>query len=142
MNREKVKKPTTATVYGDDRYDVKQILLHGFDSADTHHAINSFTFDPGGALYSIGAVVYGTQRPNPSPRWFGFHEVFHVLVIAAAGYIVAPHLPGRRADRAIGAKPPRRLIFRAKHCLHEPSATSLSARTGVIEHPDAGALAT
>ena len=31
---------------GDDKYDTKEILLHGFDSADTHHAINSFTFDP------------------------------------------------------------------------------------------------
>ena len=30
---------------GDDKYDTKEILLHGFDSADTHHAINSFTFD-------------------------------------------------------------------------------------------------
>jgi hemolysin III len=25
--------------------------------------------------------VYGTKRPNPSPRWFGFHEVFHVLTV-------------------------------------------------------------
>jgi hemolysin III len=38
----------------------------------------------GGVLYSIGAVVYATQRPNPWPRTFGFHEVFHGLVIAAA----------------------------------------------------------
>jgi hemolysin III len=38
----------------------------------------------GGVLYSIGAVVYATQRPNPWPRVFGFHEVFHALVIAAA----------------------------------------------------------
>jgi hemolysin III len=37
----------------------------------------------GGALYSVGALVYGTKRPNPSPDWFGFHEVFHVLTIAA-----------------------------------------------------------
>lgn len=37
----------------------------------------------GGALYSVGAVVYGLKRPNPSPRWFGFHEVFHTLTIAA-----------------------------------------------------------
>lgn len=37
----------------------------------------------GGALYSLGAVVYGMKRPNPSPRWFGFHEVFHTLTIAA-----------------------------------------------------------
>lgn len=38
----------------------------------------------GGVLYSVGAVVYATQRPDPWPRTFGFHEVFHGLVIAAA----------------------------------------------------------
>lgn len=37
----------------------------------------------GGLLYTLGAVVYGTKRPNPSPRWFGFHEVFHAFTIAA-----------------------------------------------------------
>ncbi len=37
----------------------------------------------GGALYSVGALIYGTKRPNPSPRWFGFHEVFHTLTVAA-----------------------------------------------------------
>lgn len=37
----------------------------------------------GGLLYSIGAAVYGFKRPNPSPRWFGFHEVFHSLTVAA-----------------------------------------------------------
>ncbi len=37
----------------------------------------------GGGLYSVGGVVYGLKRPNPIPRWFGFHEVFHSLVIAA-----------------------------------------------------------
>ena len=37
----------------------------------------------GGVLYSAGAVVYGTTWPNPSPEWFGFHEVFHVLTVAA-----------------------------------------------------------
>ncbi|MDT3396724.1 hemolysin III family protein [Streptomyces sp. B1866] len=37
----------------------------------------------GGLLYSLGAVVYGTKRPNPSPRWFGFHEVFHSFTLAA-----------------------------------------------------------
>ena len=38
----------------------------------------------GGLLYSTGAVIYASQRPNPWPRTFGFHEIFHVLVIAAA----------------------------------------------------------
>ncbi|WP_017536647.1 PAQR family membrane homeostasis protein TrhA [Nocardiopsis halophila] len=37
----------------------------------------------GGLLYSAGAVVYGLKRPDPAPRWFGFHEVFHSLTIAA-----------------------------------------------------------
>ncbi len=38
----------------------------------------------GGVLYTVGAVVYVTRRPDPWPRTFGFHEVFHVFVIAAA----------------------------------------------------------
>ena len=38
----------------------------------------------GGLLYTAGAVVYAVQRPNPSPAVFGYHEVFHLFVIAAA----------------------------------------------------------
>jgi hemolysin III len=38
----------------------------------------------GGLLYTAGAVVYATQRPNPNPAIFGYHEVFHLFVIAAA----------------------------------------------------------
>jgi len=37
----------------------------------------------GGLLYMVGAVVFATKRPDPWPRVFGFHEVFHALVIAA-----------------------------------------------------------
>ncbi|GCD91253.1 hemolysin III family protein [Nocardioides sp. LS1] len=37
----------------------------------------------GGALYTLGGVVYGFKRPNPWPRWFGFHEVFHSFTIVA-----------------------------------------------------------
>jgi hemolysin III len=37
----------------------------------------------GGGLYSLGGVVYGLRKPNPAPRWFGFHEVFHSFTIAA-----------------------------------------------------------
>lgn len=36
----------------------------------------------GGLLYSAGAVVYGLKRPDPSPRWFGYHEVFHACTLA------------------------------------------------------------
>jgi len=37
----------------------------------------------GGALYTVGGLVYGLKRPNPSPQWFGFHEVFHTFTILA-----------------------------------------------------------
>ncbi|MEU8269850.1 hemolysin III family protein [Sphaerisporangium sp. NPDC049002] len=37
----------------------------------------------GGVLYSLGGLVYGLRRPDPSPRWFGFHEVFHAFTLAA-----------------------------------------------------------
>ncbi len=52
----------------------------------------------GGLLYAIGAVIYTSGRPNPWPRVFGYHEVFHTLVLAAAGlhyaviaFAVLPH---------------------------------------------------
>lgn len=55
----------------------------------------------GGLLYSIGAVIYARQRPDPWPRTFGFHEIFHVLVIAAAAAqyaaVVGWVLPGAHA---------------------------------------------
>jgi hemolysin III len=38
----------------------------------------------GGVLYTAGAVIYAVQRPNPVPGVFGYHEVFHALVVAAA----------------------------------------------------------
>ncbi len=38
----------------------------------------------GGLLYTAGAVVYARQRPDPAPATFGYHELFHALVIAAA----------------------------------------------------------
>jgi hemolysin III len=39
----------------------------------------------GGLLYVVGAIVYASGRPNPWPKVFGYHEVFHTLVLAAAG---------------------------------------------------------
>ena len=38
----------------------------------------------GGLAYTLGALVYGLKRPNPSPAWFGFHEIFHVGTIIGA----------------------------------------------------------
>src|SRR4051794_22198482 len=37
----------------------------------------------GGVFYTLGGIVYGLRRPNPSPRWFGFHEVFHAFTVVA-----------------------------------------------------------
>jgi hemolysin III len=55
----------------------------------------------GGVLYTVGAVVYARKRPDPVPAVFGYHEVFHVLVIAAAalqyaaiGFFVLPEARG------------------------------------------------
>ena len=45
-------------------------------------AVGLFTL--GGALYITGAVVYGLERPDPFPRVFGYHEIFHALVVIAA----------------------------------------------------------
>jgi hemolysin III len=52
----------------------------------------------GGVLYTAGAVVFAFQRPNPWPRVFGFHEIFHAFVVLAAtahfvalaGWVVLP----------------------------------------------------
>jgi hemolysin III len=52
----------------------------------------------GGALYVTGAVIYASEKPNPWPKVFGYHEVFHAFVLAAAGlhyaviaFAVLPH---------------------------------------------------
>jgi hemolysin III len=53
----------------------------------------------GGAFYTVGAVIYATRRPDPFPRVFGFHEIFHLLVIAAA---IVHYLVVDAAVRSIG----------------------------------------
>ena len=55
---------------------IKPLLTHG------GWTILGFVL-AGGALYTAGALVYGFKRPNPSPRWFGFHEIFHALTVLA-----------------------------------------------------------
>jgi hemolysin III len=42
-----------------------------------------------GIIYSLGALVYALRRPDPFPRVFGYHEVFHALVILASGCLFA-----------------------------------------------------
>jgi glucose/arabinose dehydrogenase len=50
---------------GDDRADVRQLVLHGFDSADSHHAVHAFAYDPGGALYWNEGTFHHTQVETP-----------------------------------------------------------------------------
>lgn len=38
----------------------------------------------GGLSYTFGAVIYATKWPNPYPKWFGFHEIWHLFVIGGA----------------------------------------------------------
>lgn len=51
------------------------------DFADAGGAAILWLVIAGGIAYTLGAVVYGLKRPNPSPRWFGFHEIFHTLTV-------------------------------------------------------------
>lgn len=47
----------------------------------------------GGLLYTLGAIVYATKHPDPSPTWFGFHELFHSFtVLAWACHCVAVYI--------------------------------------------------
>jgi hemolysin III len=43
----------------------------------------------GGVMYTLGAVVYAAKVPDPWPRVFGFHEVFHLCTVVAAGLHLA-----------------------------------------------------
>lgn len=42
-----------------------------------------------GVTYSVGALVYALKRPDPFPRVFGYHEIFHLLVVVASGFLFA-----------------------------------------------------
>ncbi len=50
---------------GDDKADDRERMLHGLDTADTHHTMNSFTLDPGGALYFQEGTFHHTQVETP-----------------------------------------------------------------------------
>lgn len=47
------------------------------------HAFDKFLVYTGGLLYLTGGLVYGLEKPNPYPKTFGWHEIFHVFTIAA-----------------------------------------------------------
>ncbi|QXC63062.1 hemolysin III family protein [Aquihabitans sp. G128] len=49
-------------------------------------------FATGGLLYTVGAIFFALQRPRLSPRWFGYHEVWHAFGVAAGGLLFAANL--------------------------------------------------
>ena len=54
---------------GDDRADTRELIMHGFDTADSHHAMHAFTWDPGGALYWQEGTFHHSQVESPyGPR--------------------------------------------------------------------------
>jgi hemolysin III len=59
-------------------------LIPAVEIATRMHLGAIITLLIGGLFYTAGSIVYATKRPNPFPRIFGFHEVFHVLVIAGS----------------------------------------------------------
>ncbi|PQO39503.1 azurin [Bremerella cremea] len=50
---------------GDDKADERTLILHGFDSADSHHSISAFTWGPGGALYFQEGTFHHSQVETP-----------------------------------------------------------------------------
>ncbi|MFN5298265.1 MAG: PVC-type heme-binding CxxCH protein [Planctomycetaceae bacterium] len=63
---------------GDDKYDIKERVVHGLDTADTHHTANSFALDPGGALYFQEGTFHHSQIETPwgAPRRVANGAVF------------------------------------------------------------------
>lgn len=56
-------------------------VFYAGDFASFHNSAVPVLLAVGGVCYSLGGLVYGTRRPDPWPRWYGFHEVFHTLAI-------------------------------------------------------------
>lgn len=51
----------------------------------------------GGLAYTLGAVIYGVQKPNPIPEWFGHHEIWHFFVLLGTFshfWAIYQYLPG------------------------------------------------
>ncbi len=59
-------------------------IIPAYEVAARLGAWQSFLLIFGGALYSVGGIIYAMKRPDPLPKVFGFHEVFHSFVIAGS----------------------------------------------------------
>jgi hemolysin III len=76
---------------------VGSIIALDFGGLADHVGAASVAFVAvGGVLYVLGAVVYAGKRPDPWPAWFGFHEVFHALVVggATAHFVAVARIAG------------------------------------------------
>ena len=49
-------------------------------------------FATGGVLYTVGAILFALNKPQLSPRWFGYHEVWHSFGVAAGALLFAANL--------------------------------------------------
>ena len=107
---------------GDDKADQRSLILHGFDTADSHHAMHAFTWDPGGALYWQEGTFHRTQVETPygpqrvrDAAVFRFEpktlEVRHLRVLPVRQPL-GPHL------RQVGAGLRRRRLGRVELLRH------------------------
>lgn len=83
---------------GDDKADHREIILSGFDSADSHHVINQFTYDPGGALYFQEGTFQHTQVETPygpvrclNAGTYRFEPLAHKLDVFVTYSYANPH---------------------------------------------------
>lgn len=82
-------------------FDLMVYILHGMSIVPFFRIImNSIPigdlslFILGGAIYIIGGLIYGMERPNPYPQVFGYHEIFHVMTVLANWCFLVPLLKG------------------------------------------------
>ncbi len=135
---------------GDDKADIRERLVHGIDSADTHHAANNFVYGPGGNIYYQRGVFHvsnvetpwktnqqsstsGMYRFNPRTHEFSFHATNspnpHGISHDYWGYHYATDGTGGRAYQVKPDKPGR---FRMRNLLKKsvrpvPSSGILSS---------------
>lgn len=70
-------------------------LMYAAPLADWVEPVPTALMLAGGLIYTIGGVIYAARRPDPFPRFFGYHEVFHLLTVIAASLhftVVAAYL--------------------------------------------------
>lgn len=60
------------------------VVIAFWPLAQTLHTQGVFWLMAGGFFYSVGAVIYALKKPFTNAKWFGFHEIFHLLVIAGS----------------------------------------------------------